>query len=194
MYNCKDFIPSSIAIALGANISSKAGRPQSTLIAARPIIEDEICIWIQTFLPKELSITSIRSKVNWNWSPLFETEARGGPTNQPSFINAVLLMNWGKCEAINPSEVAALDLLKRLFEVEKKFGRERKSSDIHWGPRSIDLDFLAWGGLNINSNELRLPHPRLLERDFVIIPLAAAFKDKDHAPRKIPAQSGWLEE
>ena len=124
---------------------------------------------------------------------MFETNPIGGPTNQPNYINAVLVVRGGIFSKLNPSVDAAIDLLKRLWEVEKAFGRDRKISSIRWGPRSLDLDLLAWGELQINNSELILPHPHLIERDFVLIPLAEAIKRKTDEPQRLSPQEGWEE-
>ena len=56
-----------------------------------------------------------------------------------------------------------------LQEIEKKYGRTR---EIHWGPRTLDLDIIMYDDLIINSEKLNVPHPDMLERDFVMKPLA----------------------
>ncbi len=61
------------------------------------------------------------------------------------------------------------ELLNRLMAIENEMGRQR---EIHWGPRIIDLDILLYGQLKINSPDLQVPHPRLEERAFVVVPLA----------------------
>lgn len=62
-----------------------------------------------------------------------------------------------------------LELLGALLEIERSRGRERR---VRWGPRTLDLDLLAFGGLRLETPELTLPHPRLLERNFVLVPMA----------------------
>ena len=69
-----------------------------------------------------------------------------------------------------PTPAAALGLLLRLQTLELQFGRVREE---RWGPRTLDLDLLWWGGLQLQSPELELPHPRWSERAFVLAPLAA---------------------
>ena len=96
-------------------------------------------------------------------------------------------------QKIEPSEYAALQLFNRFLAIEKSFGRIRDSSSVKWGPRSLDIDFLAWGELQINHKDLMLPHPRLFERSFVIVPLAEALTRMQNSPRKIPASSDWPE-
>ena len=143
------FPESSLAIALGANLPSPAGPPRATLLAVRPLL--------QTLL-QGIGATL-------HWSPLFRTAAVGGPAGQADYLNAVLVMTQ-----VSPADPArALWLLGELQELERRFARQRR---IHWGPRSLDLDLLWWGELQFRNETLELPHPRLLERAFVLAPLA----------------------
>ena len=73
-------------------------------------------------------------------------------------------------------------LLRQLQTLETRFGRQRL---VHWGPRSLDLDLLWWGALVCDDAALQLPHPRLLERSFVLAPLAAI--DAELAPPGQPS-------
>jgi 2-amino-4-hydroxy-6-hydroxymethyldihydropteridine diphosphokinase len=97
------------------------------------------------------------------WSPLFRTAPVGGPPGQPPYLNAVVLA----APARPADPLAVLAILQRL---ETRFGRQRRE---RWGPRSLDLDLLWCGEAVIDSPDLTLPHPRLLERGFVLAPLAA---------------------
>ena len=81
-----------------------------------------------------------------------------GYLDQPDFLNAVCLIE---------SDLPAMDLLKMLHGIEKAMGRERS---IQWGPRTIDLDLIQYGGLLSIAEELKLPHPRAHERKFVLEP------------------------
>jgi len=65
-------------------------------------------------------------------------------------------------------------LLKTLLDIEARLGRVRT---VRWGPRVIDLDLLLWDGVRISSPELILPHPRMTERAFVMVPLAELAPD-----------------
>ncbi len=185
--------PKTLAIGLGANLPSKIGSPTATIIAARPMLEREVCLWIKSFLNKKIDLPSINKNIDFNWSPLFETKALGGPLNQPSFINAVLITKGSPLSSIKPSEDIAIDLLKRLLNIEKYFGRDRHNSKIHWGPRVLDIDLLGWGALQVKNNDLTLPHPHLIERDFVLIPLGAALEKEGSKPRRLSPQLGWEE-
>ena len=92
-------------------------------------------------------------------SPLFQTKAVG-LTDQPDFINAVVLLHT----ILNPQQ-----LLQALQKLELDFGRERT---IRFGPRTLDLDIVDYNGLVVNDQNLILPHPRAHERAFVMEPLA----------------------
>jgi 2-amino-4-hydroxy-6-hydroxymethyldihydropteridine diphosphokinase len=87
----------------------------------------------------------------------------GGPP-QPPFLNAAVLLDC-------PLE--PLVVLARMQEIENAFGRDRQN-EVRWGPRTLDIDILmagARGELIVDAPELRLPHPRLQERGFAIVPL-----------------------
>ena len=116
---------------------------------------------------------------------MFETMPVGGPKGQSPYINLVLLVDRGELDEIIPSQAEAINLLEELFLLEKKYGRDRKSEETRWGPRSLDIDLLAWGNLQVKSNKLTLPHPRLIERSFVIVPLAAALSSEKNPPKEI---------
>lgn len=90
-------------------------------------------------------------------SSYYTTSPVGGPA-QPDYVNSVCIIE---------SNLPALDLLSLLQGIEKSMGRERQ---IHWGPRSIDLDLIQYGALLSKSTELELPHPRAHERRFVLEP------------------------
>jgi 2-amino-4-hydroxy-6-hydroxymethyldihydropteridine diphosphokinase len=100
-------------------------------------------------------------------SPLFETEPWGF-RDQPSFLNAA-------AEVETP--LAARAFLTHLLDVERRLGRERVGP--RWGPRAIDLDLLLWGDERISEPGLEVPHPLLLERLFVLEPLAALAPDQE---------------
>jgi 2-amino-4-hydroxy-6-hydroxymethyldihydropteridine diphosphokinase len=152
----------SLAIALGANLASPAGPPLATLQAVRPLLVD-----LLVDLRAEVGAPLPAQRCpGLHWSPLFRTAPVGGPPGQPDYLNAVVLVN----PALPPSETAALELLAALQALEQGFARQRRE---RWGPRSLDLDLLWWGELHCRREALELPHPRLLERAFVLAPLAA---------------------
>ena len=86
-----------------------------------------------------------------------ETDPVGGP-EQPKYLNAVLIAETH----LDPHE-----LLISMLEIENKLGRKR---EIHWGPRTIDLDLIVVGDEVVVSDVLVLPHPRAHERKFVLEP------------------------
>jgi len=84
-----------------------------------------------------------------------------GPQDQPEYVNAVAALD---------TLLSAPELLQDLQRIETQQGRERTGQQ--WGPRILDLDLLLYGRKKIDSPGLKVPHPGLHERDFVIIPLA----------------------
>jgi 2-amino-4-hydroxy-6-hydroxymethyldihydropteridine diphosphokinase len=85
-----------------------------------------------------------------------------GVEDQPPFINA--------CVAVETS-LTPQALLARAQAVERAFGRDRAHQQ-RWGPRTLDIDLIAYNDLVLDTQELTLPHPRLFERAFVLVPLA----------------------
>ena len=83
-----------------------------------------------------------------------------GVTDQPQFLNGV-------CEV--RTSMVPLALLHTLLEVEQEMGRVRLR---HWGERNIDLDLLLYEDVVLDTEELKLPHPDMQNRDFVLLPLA----------------------
>jgi 2-amino-4-hydroxy-6-hydroxymethyldihydropteridine diphosphokinase len=91
-----------------------------------------------------------------------------GVTDQPPFVNAVI----GISTSLPP-----LELLARAEQCERALGRDR-TRERRWGPRSIDIDFLAYDDLVLSDPGLILPHPHLFERAFVLVPLAEIAPDR----------------
>ena len=83
-----------------------------------------------------------------------------GVTDQPQFLNGV-------CEV--RTSLVPLALLHTLLEIEQEMGRVRLR---HWGERNIDLDLLLYEDVVLDTPELKLPHPDMQNRDFVLLPLA----------------------
>ena len=90
-----------------------------------------------------------------------------GVTDQAPFINL--------CIAVETS-LAPHPLLARAHEVERALGRDR-TREQRWGPRSADIDIITYDGVSLNDKDLIVPHPRLFERAFVLIPLAEIAPD-----------------
>ncbi|MEX3610600.1 2-amino-4-hydroxy-6-hydroxymethyldihydropteridine diphosphokinase [Rothia sp. LK2588] len=93
-------------------------------------------------------------------SPMAITEAVGGPENQPNFINLVVQIE---------TELGPFDLLRYCQQVELKHHRTR---EVHWGPRTLDIDIIAYGDLEMDEPDLSLPHPMAAQRAFVLAPWA----------------------
>jgi 2-amino-4-hydroxy-6-hydroxymethyldihydropteridine diphosphokinase len=91
-----------------------------------------------------------------------------GEENQPPFVNACIQIE---------TDLDPHALLYTLQKIEKKFGRDRLKAS-RWGPRSLDLDILAYGDERIDQPGLTVPHPRLFERAFVLVPLAEIVPDR----------------
>lgn len=87
-----------------------------------------------------------------------------GPS-QPDYLNGCALL---------AVELTPETLLKTLLEIEAKAGRVRGE---RWGPRTLDLDLLLYGDLILNTPDLQIPHPRMHERAFVLVPLAEIAPD-----------------
>jgi 2-amino-4-hydroxy-6-hydroxymethyldihydropteridine diphosphokinase len=91
-----------------------------------------------------------------------------GVTDQPAFVNAVIAV---------ATTLAPHALFARGVMVENALGRDR-TGERRWGPRPIDIDLLAYGDLSLHEADLTLPHPRLFERAFVLVPLAEIAADR----------------
>src|SRR5213082_1762376 len=98
-----------------------------------------------------------------------------GEQQQDRFVNACIEIET----SLDPHA-----LLFTLHRIEKKFGRDR-ANEIRWGPRTLDLDLIAYDDVSIQKPELTLPHPRLFERAFVLVPLAEIAPDRVIAGRKV---------
>ena len=94
-------------------------------------------------------------------SKVYETEPVGGPEQGP-YLNAVVVLETDR----DPH-----NLLRMLQEIERLLGRVREE---RWGPRTADLDLLLYDGPPIDDPGLVVPHPRLTERGFVLVPLVDA--------------------
>lgn len=104
---------------------------------------------------QELSATAL-------FSSLFRTAPVGGPPGQPDYLNGVALLEprprWSQPDA----------LLEALLAIEGRQGRRRRE---RWGPRTLDLDLLALDAHSLQTPRLTLPHPRMMDRAFVLAPL-----------------------
>ena len=103
-------------------------------------------------LLRDRGVSPVRS------SRVYETSPVGGPP-QPDYLNAVIEADV---------EGSPQDLLRTCLEVEDAMGRIRRE---RWGPRVIDVDVLTFGDQEVDEPDLQVPHPRMHERGFVLIPL-----------------------
>ncbi len=110
---------------------------------------------------KQAVILLLEDKSNklYSCSGVYETDPVGGP-EQDRFLNSCILVKT----SLSPTV-----LLNKMLAVETELKRIRKE---RWGPRTIDLDLLVYDNITMNTPFLQLPHPRLTERDFVLVPLA----------------------
>ena len=100
-----------------------------------------------------------------------------GEEQQPPFVNACIEIETG---------LAPHALLDVMQAVERTFGRDR-SNERRWGPRTLDLDLIAYDDLALQTPALTLPHPRVLERAFVLVPLAEIAPERKIGGRTVRA-------
>lgn len=105
-----------------------------------------------------------------------------GEENQARFVNACIDIET----SLDPHA-----LLFTLHKIEKQFGRDR-AREQRWGPRPLDLDILAYDDVSLQKPELTLPHPRLFERAFVLVPLAEIVPDRLIGGRTVRAALAQL--
>ncbi len=136
-----------------------------------PAVHPTVIAWISIGSNLDLPVAQVRhaleslaavpeSTLLWH-SHLYQTAPVGG-VPQPAFVNAV-----ARLQTALPDR----DLLSHLQMLEAAAGR-RRAEEIYWGPRVLDLDLLSYGSTHSTDPELTLPHPRLHERSFVLVPLA----------------------
>jgi len=101
-------------------------------------------------------------------SSFIETIPEGGPEKQPPYLNGVAGLN---------TMLPAGSLLNEMLAIEKKLGRKRT---VPWGPRTMDLDLLLYGQQIIDEVNVKVPHPRMHKRLFVLQPLAEIAPDIVH--------------
>ena len=105
-----------------------------------------------------------------------------GNEQQPPFVNACIEIET----RLDPDA-----LLSALQGIETQFGRDR-AREQHWGPRTLDLDILAYDDVRIDRHKLTLPHPRLFERAFVLVPLAEIAPDRVIGGRRVRVELAKL--
>lgn len=124
----------------------------SNLGDSRAILEAAIVMLAKT---PDISVTFESS-----W---YRTAPIGPP--QPDYLNGCVILEV---------QLTPHDLLQTLLSIENQFGRERGE---RWGPRTLDLDILLFDNLIIDTPTLQIPHPRMSERAFVLVPLAEIAPD-----------------
>jgi len=140
-----------IVIALGANLPSTAGPPENGLYAA-----------LDAFADVGVKVRAC--------SPLYRSPAWPDPSDPP-FVNAVARIS---------TELSPLDLLNVLHAVEASFGRHRSADPVRKNaPRTLDLDLIDYNGL-VQLGPPALPHPRMVQRAFVLLPLREVAPDWKH--------------
>ena len=95
-------------------------------------------------------------------SAIYETEPVGGP-DQPDYLNAVAEID---------TQLGPRAIFEACMTIEHALGRDRATENEHWGPRLIDLDLLTCGDLVVSDPDLEIPHPRISERAFVLVPFS----------------------
>lgn len=111
------------------------------------------------FLRKAVHLLSKTGQIDIRAVSSIWKTAPWGITDQPEFLNACALIET----SLRPD-----DLLEICAAIEADSGRTR---DLRWGPRTIDMDILFYGNMAVKTDRLIIPHPRLLERSFVLAPL-----------------------
>jgi len=107
-----------------------------------------------------VELAKIRSTGLLSTSALYRSSPMG-PQDQPDYVNAAAAIDTG----LTPQ-----DLLVELLRIEHEAGRNRQNA-VHWGPRILDLDLLVYADQQINEPQLKVPHPGIAERNFVVMPL-----------------------
>jgi len=123
-------------------LGANLGDRASTLLRAVELLGEHPAVTV-------VAVSELRETAPW------------GPVPQPPFLNGAAAVD---------TELTARELLDVLLDVERRLGRTREGE--RWGPRTIDLDLLAFGDERVAEPGLDVPHPRLPERGFALEPLA----------------------
>ena len=161
-------IKNGLCISLGANIDSKFGTPLESILICKPKVEEIIKEWGDH--PNTKKEEKRKFNANFFWSSIYETLPHGVENKQPNYLNTLVLIKSNYFP--KPSNIKAKLLLKELKKLESFFGREKAPKGKKWLSRCLDLDILWWEDLIIMDEELTLPHPRFVNRNFVITPLS----------------------
>lgn len=125
-----------VVFALGSNLGDRLSNLQGAVSALRDT--------------PDVMVTDVSS--------VYETDAVGGPEDNPEFLNAVVVAE---------TTIDELTMLERALAIEDAYGRIRHET---WGPRTLDVDLVVVGRTEIDHPKLRLPHPHAHERAFVLVP------------------------
>lgn len=139
--------------------SSCVRNTPQTAIALGSNLGDSVGI-LEAAATELAAIPGIKIQAKSSW---YITKAVGPP--QPDYLNGCITLQV---------EITPKELLQTLLAIEQKFGRVRHQK---WGPRSLDLDLLLYDDLIIDTPNLQIPHPRMQERAFVLVPLAEIAPD-----------------
>lgn len=125
-------------------LGSNLGDSQMILESALKALDDSVGI-------------SVEKRSHW-----YQTKAvtLSNTPPQPDYLNGCALLK---------TTLAPTQLLQTLLSIESQFGRVRREQ---WGPRTLDLDLLLFNDVILNMSHLKIPHPRMIDRAFVLIPLA----------------------
>ncbi|MFO0829641.1 MAG: 2-amino-4-hydroxy-6-hydroxymethyldihydropteridine diphosphokinase [Phycisphaerales bacterium] len=154
--------PRVVHVALGSNLPSPAGDRLATLAAALEALE----------ATADVRVGMVSSA--WETEPI-------GPA-QPRYLNAA-------AELVTSRPIR--EVLQAALEVERRLGRDR-TREARWGPRTLDVDIVLAGESSIDEPGLVVPHPRLLERAFVLAPLCEIAADARVPPLLSTVRSHWL--
>lgn len=154
-----------VALGLGSNLGSPIQNLRLTLKAL-----------------KKFSFLKIK-----NISSIYESDAllpkEASTEWNKSYLNAVVLAELTQ-------EITPLELLKAVKKLEKELGREVSA---RWAPRAIDIDILFWDGADFSSEELQIPHSRILERPFALLPLIEVWPEIKSKFEFLPSWShSWV--
>ncbi len=133
-------------------LGSNEGPPEDSLAAAVAAIDGAAGLELVSF------------------SPWLRTASVGGPEGQPDFLNGA---------AVVETELGAEAVLEELLEIERRLGRVRR---VRWGQRTLDLDLLLYGEQEFSRGEVKVPHPRMSFRRFVLEPAVQIAGSMLHPP------------
>jgi 2-amino-4-hydroxy-6-hydroxymethyldihydropteridine diphosphokinase len=163
-----DATSSLCAIALGSNLRSNIGNSEEIVKAALADLDSipriEIVRISQWYRTKAITGTIARSLDRKKTAEQESTES----TEQPDYINGCAILR---------TSLTPHSLLSVLLATEARFGRERRE---RWGARTLDLDLLLYEDYILDTPSLTIPHPRMCDRAFVLLPLAEVAPDWIH--------------